>query len=117
MTVLHKRNVRPECEAKAMTDITYDSEADPVYITIGRGTFDRTEQTGPSFMMLMPPDAFSVSKSCPPALCWRPEVGKKRGHRVKRTSNPQNSGLDNRDHPDTAIDEWIEAVYDWSVWK
>jgi uncharacterized protein YuzE len=30
-----------------MTDITYDPEADAVYITIGRGTFDRTEQTGP----------------------------------------------------------------------
>jgi uncharacterized protein YuzE len=34
-------------EAKAMTDITYDPEADAVYITFGRGTVDRTEETGP----------------------------------------------------------------------
>ena len=30
-----------------MTDITYDSEADAVYITVGRGTVDRTEEAGP----------------------------------------------------------------------
>ena len=30
-----------------MTDITYDPEADAVYITIGRGRFHRTEETGP----------------------------------------------------------------------
>ena len=30
-----------------MTDITYDPEADAVYITIGRGKFDRTKETGP----------------------------------------------------------------------
>jgi uncharacterized protein YuzE len=30
-----------------MTDITYDAEADAVYITIGRGNTDRTEETGP----------------------------------------------------------------------
>jgi len=30
-----------------MTDITYDAEADAVYITIGRGKFHRTEETGP----------------------------------------------------------------------
>lgn len=29
-----------------MTDITYDAEADAVYITVGRGKVDRTE-TGP----------------------------------------------------------------------
>jgi len=29
-----------------MTDITYDPEADAVYITIGRGNVDRTEETG-----------------------------------------------------------------------
>jgi uncharacterized protein YuzE len=41
------QNVRPEREAKAMTDITYDSEADAVYITVGRGDIDRTEEAGP----------------------------------------------------------------------
>jgi uncharacterized protein YuzE len=30
-----------------MTDITYDAEADAVYITVGRGKVDRTEDTGP----------------------------------------------------------------------
>jgi uncharacterized protein YuzE len=43
----YKRNVRQEREAKAMTDITYDAEADAVYIAVGRGKVDRTEETGP----------------------------------------------------------------------
>jgi uncharacterized protein YuzE len=30
-----------------MTDITYDAEADAVYITVGGGKVDRTEETGP----------------------------------------------------------------------
>ncbi|WP_375412955.1 DUF2283 domain-containing protein [uncultured Bradyrhizobium sp.] len=30
-----------------MTDMTYDTEADAVYITVGRGTVDRTEESGP----------------------------------------------------------------------
>ena len=30
-----------------MTDITYDFMADTVYITVGRGKVDRTEETGP----------------------------------------------------------------------
>jgi uncharacterized protein YuzE len=30
-----------------MTDITYDAEADAVYITLGRGKIDRTEEAGP----------------------------------------------------------------------
>jgi uncharacterized protein YuzE len=30
-----------------MTEITYDSEADAVYITVGRATIDRTEEAGP----------------------------------------------------------------------
>jgi uncharacterized protein YuzE len=47
MTVLYKRNVQPEREAKAMTDITYDPEADAVYITVGHGKIERTEETGP----------------------------------------------------------------------
>jgi uncharacterized protein YuzE len=46
MTVRYKR-ARPEREAKAMTDITYDSEADAVYIAVGDGAIDRTEETGP----------------------------------------------------------------------
>jgi uncharacterized protein YuzE len=30
-----------------MTDISYDPEADAVYITVGRGTVARTEEDGP----------------------------------------------------------------------
>jgi uncharacterized protein YuzE len=30
-----------------MIDITYDAEADAVYITVGRGNVDRTEEAGP----------------------------------------------------------------------
>ena len=30
-----------------MTDITYNPEADAVYITVGRGNIERTEETGP----------------------------------------------------------------------
>jgi uncharacterized protein YuzE len=30
-----------------MTDITYDPEADAVYISVGHGKVDRTEETGP----------------------------------------------------------------------
>jgi uncharacterized protein YuzE len=43
----YKRDVRPKGEAKATTNMTYDSEADAMYITVGRGTVDRTEETGP----------------------------------------------------------------------
>jgi hypothetical protein len=44
MTVPYKRNVRPEREAKAMTDITYDSEVDAMYIALGRSKIERTEE-------------------------------------------------------------------------
>lgn len=30
-----------------MTNITYDPEADAVYLTIGKGEFDHTEEAGP----------------------------------------------------------------------
>lgn len=30
-----------------MTDISYDAEADAVYITVGRGKVERTEEAGP----------------------------------------------------------------------
>jgi uncharacterized protein YuzE len=43
----YKRDVRPERKAKTMTYITYDPEADAVYITVGRGTIDWTEEADP----------------------------------------------------------------------
>jgi uncharacterized protein YuzE len=132
MTVLYKR--RPQREAKAMTDITYDVEADAVYITIGRGKFHRTEETGPFIYDVDAEGHILGIEILSPARSWRPEAGKKQGHQVKRTSDPWNSGLDLRDpqilaeirreaaimalHPENdAIDEWIEAVNDWSVWE
>lgn len=30
-----------------MTDMTYDPDADAVYITVGRGKIERTEEAGP----------------------------------------------------------------------
>ncbi|MDP3075218.1 DUF2283 domain-containing protein, partial [Bradyrhizobium sp.] len=42
-----KALLRSSREPKAMTNITYDAEADAVYITVGRGKVDRTEETGP----------------------------------------------------------------------
>jgi uncharacterized protein YuzE len=43
----YKRDVRQEREAKAMSDLTYDAEADAVYIKVGRGKVERTEEAGP----------------------------------------------------------------------
>jgi uncharacterized protein YuzE len=42
----YKRNGRPERETKAMTDTTYDAEADAVYLTVGRGKVARTKKNG-----------------------------------------------------------------------
>jgi uncharacterized protein YuzE len=42
----YKRNVRPERETTAMTDTTYDPEADAVYIIIGRSRVARTKKNG-----------------------------------------------------------------------
>jgi uncharacterized protein YuzE len=42
----YKRDVRPEREAEAMTDMTYDAEADAVYITVGPGRVARTKKNG-----------------------------------------------------------------------
>jgi uncharacterized protein YuzE len=47
MTECYKRYVQAEREAKAMTDMTYDAEADAVYITVGDGRVERTEEAGP----------------------------------------------------------------------
>src|ERR1700704_2949440 len=87
------------------------------------------------------PKAISLASKSSPPRCWRPETGKKLAGRGIRTSAPPNSGaspsrsrLGLRDphllaeirreaalmsqHPENAaIDEWIEAVYDWSGWK
>jgi uncharacterized protein YuzE len=38
---------RPKSETEAMTEVSYDAEADAVYITVGQGEVDRTEEAGP----------------------------------------------------------------------
>jgi uncharacterized protein YuzE len=43
----YKRNVRPECEAQVMIDMTYDPEADAVYVQLARGSVSRSEEAGP----------------------------------------------------------------------
>jgi uncharacterized protein YuzE len=43
----YERDVRSERETNAMTDITYDPAGDAVYITMGRGSVDRTQESGP----------------------------------------------------------------------
>jgi uncharacterized protein YuzE len=45
MTVLYKR--RSEREANAMAYIRYDTDADAVYITVGDGKIEQTEEAGP----------------------------------------------------------------------
>jgi uncharacterized protein YuzE len=43
----YKCDAGSEREAKAMSDVTYDAEADAVYVAIGRGKVERTEEAGP----------------------------------------------------------------------
>jgi uncharacterized protein YuzE len=44
----YKRDVRPECEAEIMTDMTYDPAADAIYIYVGKARkIDHQEETGP----------------------------------------------------------------------
>src|ERR1700689_349911 len=88
-----------------------------------------------SFTMSMPMAISSASKSCPPARYSRPETGKKLppgpappGRRLarlrRRFRDPRVWEEIRREaammvqHPeDEAINDWIEAVYDWESWK
>ena len=47
-----------------MTDITYDPEADAVYITVGRGKVERTEETGPFIYDVDADATWQAPKSC-----------------------------------------------------
>src|ERR1700686_1549233 len=99
------------------------------------------KRPGRSFTTSTPRATSSVSKSCPQARAGHPETGKKRALRERWESALPNSGeersrpaLDLGDpkvradlrqqakmtaqHPENdAIDDWIEAAYDWSAWK
>lgn len=57
-----------------MTDISYDPEADAVYITVSPGNVDRTEETGP-FIYDVDTEGIS-SVSCRRARFWPQETGK-----------------------------------------
>ncbi len=75
-----------------MTDITYDPEADAVYIAVGRGKVDRTEETGPFIYdvdaegHIVGIEILSASKVLAPGD-W-----KKQTRRQQRASVPRNSG-------------------------
>ena len=74
-----------------MADITYDPEADAVYITVGRGKVDRTEETGPFIYdvdaegHIVGIEILSASKVLAPGD-WkkvrRPKESARRRHRV-----------------------------------
>jgi hypothetical protein len=70
---------RSEREAKAMIDMTYDPEADAVYLLIGRGAVDHQEEPDRSSMMWMRTAACSASRSCPPAKHSRRAIGRMPG--------------------------------------
>jgi hypothetical protein len=59
-----------------MTDITYDPEADAVYIAVGRGKVDLTEETGPFIYDVDAEGHILGSKSSPRARYRHPETGK-----------------------------------------
>ena len=122
-----------------MTDITYDPEADAVYIAVARGKVDRTEEAGPFIYDVNAEGHIIGIEILSARKVLAPGDRKKARRRGIRTSAPPNSGaspsrsrLGLRDphllaeirrqvalmsqHPAT-IDEWIEAVYDWSDWK
>ena len=60
-----------------MPEITYDPEADAVYITLVRGKVERTKEARPFLYDLDAEAISSASKSRLRARCWRPETGKK----------------------------------------
>jgi uncharacterized protein YuzE len=49
-----------------MTDMTYNPRADALYITVGRGKVDRTEETG-QFIYDVDTEGLSASKVLAPA--------------------------------------------------
>ena len=74
-----------------MTDMTYDPEADAVYITVGRSTIDRTEEAGPFIYdvdaegRIVGIEILSASKVLAPGD-WkkvrRPKESARRRHRI-----------------------------------
>src|ERR1700731_1658681 len=88
-----------------------------------------------SFTMAMPRATSSASKSCPPARFWRQETGKKLGPgpappgrtlaRLRRKLHDplvweeirREAAMMSQHPEDEAINDWIEAVYDWDSWK
>ncbi|MGH9809358.1 MAG: DUF2283 domain-containing protein [Terriglobia bacterium] len=74
-----------------MTYVTYDAEADAVYITVGGGKVDRTEETGPFIYdvdvagRIVGIEILSASKVLAPGY-WKRLV-----HRIRRALAPPNS--------------------------
>ena len=124
-----------------MTQITYDPEADAVYIAVGRGKVDRTEETGPFIYdvdaegHIVGIEILSASKVLAPGG-WKkanpPGYARQCGGVANRDpldltlistirafwrKSRRESAILSRHPENAAIDEWIEAVYDWSAWK
>ena len=74
-----------------MTNISYDADADAVYITVGRGKVDRTKRPARSSTMSTPRGTLSASRSSPPARFWHRETGKKPARRATRASTRRHS--------------------------
>ena len=118
-----------------MTDITYDAEADAVYITVGRGKVDRTQETGPFIYdvdaerHIVGIEILAASKVLAPGDWKEAERLRAKGlrlvqHWVPDLRDPKVLADIRRQvklmaqHPENnAIDDWIEQVYDWESWK
>jgi uncharacterized protein YuzE len=118
-----------------MTDITYDAEADAVYIAVGRGEVDRTEEAGPFVYdvdaegRIVGIEIVSASKVLAPGD-WK-EAERLRAHGLRLVQHwvpdlrdPEVLADIRREvelmarHPENdAIDAWNEEAYDWSAWK
>ena len=82
-----------------MTDITSDSEADAVHITVGRGKVERTEETGP-FIYDVDAEGHIVGiEILSASKVLAPETGKKQTRLARRASGPRNNGSDSLPQP------------------
>jgi uncharacterized protein YuzE len=118
-----------------MTDMTYDTEADAMYITVGRGEVDRSEEAGPFLYdvdaegHIVGIEIRSASKILAPSDWNEGERQRAQGlrlvqHWVPDLRNPKVLAEIRREvelmarHPENdAIDAWNEEAYGWSAWK
>jgi hypothetical protein len=75
-----------------MIDMTYDPEADAVYVYLARGKTERQEERVHLSMTWMRRAVSSVSRSYRPAKFWRPAIGSAPGRRVQEALTPRSDG-------------------------